>query len=466
MDVLPREYDTMDDPFERAYSTAVLDEDPVPAPVPRSRAAPMAGQPFALHGCVITPEERHDDGYVVVHGSTIESVGTQRPGADVLVIETDGVILPGLIDLHGHPEFNVFAAWEPPKLYRNRYQWRRSNEYQAIVRDPWDILTGQESLIRSLTRYSEIRALVGGATAIQGSSGQFQTADEALVRNVDRRIFGEHRARSAIDLSRVSADDAQRLIGQIEAGEVNAVYIHLAEGTDDTSRAEFDKLISRGLLTPATIIIHGTALTRAQLEDVKDTGAKLVWSPQSNLRLYGATTLAADALELGIPVGLGADWLPSGSPSLLAELKVARRVLEQQGAEADAQQLVQMVTSDAAMIAGLGEHLGRLEAGRPADILVLERRVDDPWENVLAADPAWIELVTIGGDLSYGRPDWIRAVADPAAVEALEDVLAWGKPMVLDTRFTVNQPDAPPPRLADLRAALIDRYPRIGPIFA
>ena len=29
------------------------------------------------------------------------------------VIDTDGVILPGLIDLHGHPEFNVFAAWEP-----------------------------------------------------------------------------------------------------------------------------------------------------------------------------------------------------------------------------------------------------------------------------------------------------------------------------------------------------------------
>ena len=33
-------------------------------------------------------------------------------------------------------------------------------------------------------------------------------------------------------------------------------------------------------------------------------------------------------MDLGIPIGLGADWLPSGSPSLLAEIKVARRVLD------------------------------------------------------------------------------------------------------------------------------------------
>jgi 5-methylthioadenosine/S-adenosylhomocysteine deaminase len=29
-----------------------------------------------------------------------------------------GVILPGLIDLHGHPEFNVLAAWEAAEPVR------------------------------------------------------------------------------------------------------------------------------------------------------------------------------------------------------------------------------------------------------------------------------------------------------------------------------------------------------------
>jgi len=76
------------------------------------------------------------------------------------------VVLPGLIDLHGHPEYNVFAAWEPPRVYVNRYQWRRSDEYAAVVREPWRLLTEstseRPSLLRTLTRYAEARALVGG----------------------------------------------------------------------------------------------------------------------------------------------------------------------------------------------------------------------------------------------------------------------------------------------------------------
>jgi cytosine/adenosine deaminase-related metal-dependent hydrolase len=466
MDERPRDAGRFDDPFEQAYTTPILDADPVPESEPGTRAAPLAGLPFALRGCVITPDERIDDGFVEIHGAVITSVGPDPPAADVQVVETGGVILPGLIDLHGHPEYNVFAAWEPPKLYRNRYQWRDSPEYDVVVREPWRQMTGENTLLRSLMRYAEVRALVGGTTAIQGSSGIFQTADEALVRNVDRRIFGQHRARSVIDLGRLGDDDVERLTRQIADGDVNAVYIHLAEGTDERSRREFDELVERGLLTPATIIIHGTALTHEQLRAVREAGAKLVWSPQSNLRLYGATTPVADAIELGVPVGLGADWLPSGSPNLLAELKIAGRVLAQQGASVSAPQLVAMVTAGAGAIAGLGDHLGRLAAGRAADVLVLERHLDDPWQNVVAADPAWIELVTIGGDLSYGRPDWISSLADPADVATLEPVLAWGKPMLLDTRFSVSTPDAPPPRLADLRASLIERYPRIGPIFA
>ena len=448
-----------DDAFERAYTAGIIEEDPVSFVAPR--AAVAGGVAFALRGCVLTPARRIDDGHVVVDGPDIARVGEGTPDGGVRVIETDGVILPGLIDLHGHPEYNVFAAWEPPRLFANRYQWRDSKAYARVVKEPWARLTVDAGNRQTLTRYAEVRALVGGVTAIQGASPRYPK-EEALVRNVDRRIFGQHRARSLVDLGRTEPADRQRLRDQIERGEVTAVYVHLAEGIDDRSRAEFGELVELGLLTPATVIIHGTALTREQLGQVKDAGAKLVWSPQSNLRLYGQTTAAADALALGIPVGLGADWLPSGSPSLLAELKVARRVLARQGSRVSAKRLVGMVTAAAARIAGVGDFLGRLAAGRPADLLVLERRRDDPWENVLEADPSWVELVTIGGDLAYGRPDWIEQLAGPAS---LESVLAWGKPMALDTSYAVQATGGPPPRLSELRGKLVEIYPQIGPIF-
>jgi 5-methylthioadenosine/S-adenosylhomocysteine deaminase len=454
------------DPFDELYETGILEE--LPPETERSAARAMPGEPFALRGCVITPDRRHEDGYVLVSGATITSVGTAKP-AGVRVVETRGVILPGLIDLHGHPEYNVFAAWEPPRLFPNRYAWRGSDEYKVVVKEPWKRLTENPSLLRDLTRYAEGRALVGGVTAIQGASAKYPGKEEALVRNVDLRIFGQHKARSIVDLSRSTPDDRRRLREKIDAGDVNAVYVHLAEGlpSNERSRKEFDELVEANLLTPATVIIHGTALSREQLQDAKDAGAKLIWSPQSNLRLYAETTAAADALDVGLEVGLGADWLPSGSQSLLAEQKVARRTLRAQGIGLTekqlAKKLVEMVTSGAAEIAGLGEHLGRLVPDRVADILVLERHVEDPWENVVEADPSWVELVTIGGDLAYGRADWFEDIAAPAEKEEL---VAWGKPMIMDTSYVAQTAATPSPKLRELRERLLARYPQTGPIFA
>jgi cytosine/adenosine deaminase-related metal-dependent hydrolase len=467
------------DPFEREYTTPVLDEDPEPTAA-AGPAGPAGGPPmpfgvaaagaFALRGCVLTPNDRLNDGWVEIEGSTITRVGATPPPAGTPTIETRGVILPGLIDLHGHPEYNVFAAWEPPRRYTNRNRWRDSKEYAEVVKAPLAVMKQAPTLEKTLSRYSEARALVTGTTAIQGSNGKFSNIEESLVRNVDRRIFGQHRARSIIDLDRSAPADLAALRARIDSGEVNAVYIHLAEGTDPGSHDEFATLKAANLLTPATIIIHGTALEPADLQEVADAGAKLVWSPQSNLRLYGSTTLAGEAIARGVKVGLGADWLPSGSPSLLAELKIARRALIEEGKPQTSRELVRMVTVDAAEIAGLPDRLGLLAAGRPADVLVLERRHPDPWTSVVEAAPWSVDLVVLDGDIAYGRAEWVRELAGVAASDPdpgqTEQVLAWGKPMLVDTSYSVKTPAAPSPRLADLRAELIARYPQVGPIFA
>jgi 5-methylthioadenosine/S-adenosylhomocysteine deaminase len=335
--------------------------------------------------------------------------------------------------------------------------------YARVIKDPWHKLTSvPPSLLRTLTRYAEARALVGGVTAIQGASAKYPSKEEALVRNVDLPIFGRDRARSMIDLR--SEEDAENVLAELESGEISVFYVHLAEGVDESSRREFDRLKEFGLLREETVIIHGTALTEEQLRQARDAGVKLVWSPQSNLRLYGQTTHAAHAISLGIPVGLGSDWLPSGSPSLLSELKVARRVLRQQGANRTPKQLVEMVTKEAAQIAGLQDFVGTLEAGKVADVLILERRREDPWENVLDAERSWVELVAIGGNPVYGRPDLMQELAGDTG--GAEEVLAWGKPMLLDTNYAAVPSGQTLPRLAELRAQLIERYPQIGPIFA
>ena len=116
----------------------MTEELPPPAREAAPPAAPRLAAPadgIALSGCVLTPARRIEPGYVVIHGGEVAEVTDQRPRS-VDVHETGGVIAPGLIDLHGHPEFNVFAAWEPPQQFVNRYSWRDSALYHTLVRDP------------------------------------------------------------------------------------------------------------------------------------------------------------------------------------------------------------------------------------------------------------------------------------------------------------------------------------------
>ncbi len=74
-----------------------------------------------------------------------------------------------------------------------------------------------------------------------------------------------------------------------------------------------------------------------------------------------------------------------------------------------------MITAQGAKIAGLGDQLGRIRAGAVADLVVLERHHQEPWESVLLSDRRSVELLIIAGDLAYGRAEWMEELAGPAS---------------------------------------------------
>ena len=205
--------------------------------------------------------------------------------------------------------------------------------------------------------------------------------------------------------------------GIFDTKTVKAHYIHLAEGqkTNQTSVKEFERFAASPLFGAATVMIHGTALTREHFDQLAAVGGKLVWSPQSNLRLYDETTDIAAAMAAGVPVALGADWMPSGSPSLLHELKVAMQVIDQTpgmvraGAGTGAHGHQRCSRDRRAR--GPARHVGGGSRRRPDD--PAEAR-GDPYDTVVAAYPSWVDLVMIGGDIIYGRPDWVADLSTPA----------------------------------------------------
>jgi 5-methylthioadenosine/S-adenosylhomocysteine deaminase len=101
---------------------------------------------------------------------------------------------------------------------------------------------------------------------------------------------------------------------------------HCAEGVDAFSRGEFWTLRDRGLLTPHTTLIHALGLTDEDWDAVVHVGAKAIWSPVSNIRLYGRTLeVKRLLLDKKVKLALAPDWSMSGSSSMIDEIRFVRQ---------------------------------------------------------------------------------------------------------------------------------------------
>ena len=107
----------------------------------------------------------------------------------------------------------------------------------------------------------------------------------------------------------------------------------------------------------------------------------LVWSPRSNVFLYGdgtdltkTTNIATGARWKGINVASAPDWSIGGSQNMLDEMRFADEVDDARcGDLLTPRDIVDMVTINAAVALGVEPYLGSLVEGKRADIAVFCR---------------------------------------------------------------------------------------------
>lgn len=381
-------------------------------------------QGLVLKGDVVTMDSAMTvipDGRVVIRGERILAVlkpGESMPESlhltNAVTLDTDGFIFPGLIDAHNHTEYNMLPLWQVPKRYDNRDQWRSAKQYKRDITQPKTLLTESKylNLSAQVVKYAEVKSLLGGQTAVQGSPNL--KALRHMVRNIEGANFGQDRIYAytlSISDARLQKGLESGLLRLMDQGLVDAWIVHLAEGVDAKSRREFATLKRLGLLRDQTVIVHGTALAKVDFEEMAQAGAKLIWSPLSNLLLYGGTTDIPAALASGVLVCLGADWSPSGSKNLLGELKVAHEYdLLRWGRVISDQELVRMVTLNPSIALGLDDKIGRIKAGYYADLAVFRKRGTDPYRSLIESIERDVRLVIVGGMPYYGDRALLAAV--------------------------------------------------------
>ena len=337
-----------------------------------------------------------DDGVVYARDGAITAVlpaaAPAPPGYEQVARKaTGGTICPGLIELHNHLPYDVLSLWQVPKKFGNRDKWSGPStpDYHRLISGPMGVLGRDADVVPAVVRYIEMRCLLGGTTTSQGvalaSAPGIVTHYRGLVRNVEST--GDPQLRPATThIADVEASAADQFLARISGPQ--KLILHLAEGVDDSAHRHFEALqIDPGTwaITSSLIGIHCVALTPDDFAVFAAHGGSMVWSPLSNLLLYGQTANLGAALDAGVPVALGSDWAPSGSKNLLGELKVARLAAPGSGAALSARDLTAMATTNPARMLGWGEHIGSLDAGKRADLIVVEGTAGDPYDALLDA---------------------------------------------------------------------------------
>jgi cysteine-rich repeat protein len=325
-----------------------------------------------------------------------------------------GVISPGLINAHDHITFQGPPRVGTEERYEHRHDWRRGNDGHTRVTNP-----GSSNI---LITWGELRQVMAGTTSVAGSGGQ-----PGLLRNLDKESvttsggnqqgldepalvyqtfpLGDSGGTEVTSGCGYPGIDSPSVIPQH-----SAYFPHVGEGIEESARNEFRCTSTsanggRDLFQRQTAVIHGIAVTAEEIGTMATEGTDLIWSPRSNMSLYGDTAMVPAYRQMGVTIALGTDWLQSGSMNVLRELQCADYLNATYYSRTFTdEELWRMVTANAADLSDTQEKLGRLEPGKVADLAIFRLRTfaASPHRAVITANAEDVVLTLRGGKPLYG----------------------------------------------------------------
>jgi len=359
---------------------------------------------------------RIEDGLIAERGIDV----ARQPGDEV--VECDGsVVLPGLVNGHTHLYSTLAVGMPPPP--------EAPQNFREILERIWwrlDKALDAES-IETSARIGALDALRCGTTtlidhhaspsAIAGSLDLVERAlDDVGLRGVlcyettdrhgregreagieeNRRwleccmtrqsgcfagLVGGH---ASFTLEDESLDELAALAVEYDSG----VHIHVAEDPCDEEQCQeqhqmflIDRLVSHGLLKPASVFAHGTHLDIEAAARVSAAGVTLAHNPRSNMNnAVGYAPLPAfhTTIMLGTD-GIGAD--------MFAEAKAAWYAARHEQAGLIPADIVAMLAASAQRAsAALDVSLGKLNEGAAADVVLTDYVPSTPLTSENLAD--------------------------------------------------------------------------------
>ncbi len=371
-----------------------------------------------ISGDILTPGEVLRGGQVLVDDSggivcvDCDCSGAAAAAGATQIVCPEAVVSPGLINTHDHHGWlggTPFDATD--ERWEHRNEWRTGAGMHTEIDRP----QGSGDV-----EWGELRQVMSGTTSINASG-----SSDGFLRNLDRASGEEGLGQPAVDYSTFPLGDTDGtiLVGSCDYGSRDeaadiagddAYTPHVSEGINAGARNEF--LCMRDgaddLVQDNSAFIHGIGVLPQDIGEMSADGTMLIWSPRTNIALYGDTARVTEYDNLGVPIALGTDWVLTGSMNMLRELRCADELNSlYMNEHFSDEQLWKMATQHAAEAMAMDDAIGILATGRVADISIFATRgTRADHRAVIEAEPQDIVLVLRGGVPLYGDADVVATL--------------------------------------------------------
>lgn len=332
----------------------------------------------------------------------------------------EAAILPGLVNVHAHPELAAFRGLLDDLPF---HQWiptlMRCKRGAQLTREDFDVAarwTCVESLRAGITCIgaTEDSGAAAGALNEAGMRGVVyletfgpDPADaDASLRALQQKL--DAHAGAASDNVRLgvsphapySVSDvlfarvaqfarAENLPLATHAAEAEAEELLLRNGTGPFAAglqsrgiavaprgtSTIHLLARTGILDCAPLVIHAVRVSADDLHALSAAGATIAHCPVANARLGHGIAPIAEALGQNVAVAIGTDSVASNNRlDLLEEARIAQvlqRARLPSASALPALELLRMITIEGARALGMADRIGTLETGKDADFCVV-----------------------------------------------------------------------------------------------
>ncbi len=372
------------------------------------------------NGRVITRDDAApliEDGCVAMNGDVIADVGDTAmlrgtyPDAE-FVDAHGGVIMPGLINAHGHI-YSAFARGMGVKGYDpkgfldileglwwtlDRHLLLKDTRASADATLIDCIENGVTTVFDHHASYGEIE---GSLFAIADSARQYGVRANLCYEVSDRDGAEKMRegVKENVSFLRYAKEDGTGMVAGLfglhaqftlsdetlaycreQAPEDAGFHVHVAEGIEDVwqclkehGKRPVYRLFDFGILGPRTLCGHCTHVSEAEIDLLREAGCSVAHNPESNMGNAIGCPPVIHMMRRGVRVALGTDGYTA---DMLESLKAAKLLNQHYLHDATAAwaEAPRMLFENNAALASeaFGRPLGVLKPGAAADVIALD----------------------------------------------------------------------------------------------